>query len=229
MTPPFRSLASAAVVLVLLYGTPGAAQPGTSGQTPPSAAATPPPLPDADAQAIRAVVREYQRAADRRDGAAASRLVSRGTRGYYGRMRDMAVSAREEEVRAAPLMDRISILIFRHRVPAAELRALPADSAFAYTIRAGWVEGDADDDVVSRGEVLGEGDRAILRIEGEEIYFLREDGAWRWDMMPVILAASEEFAPDPDSGMTEDEFVIFVLEQATGQTVSPSIWQPLPR
>ena len=94
----------------------------------------------------------------------------------------------------------------RETTAPAELRALPADSAFAYTIRAGWVEGDADEDVVSQGEILGEGDRAVLRIEGEEIHFLREEGAWRWDMMPAILAASKEFAPDPDDGMTEDEF-----------------------
>lgn len=231
MALPVRSLASAVAVLALLYGAPGAAQKVPPGQAPPPAPEPPsyPLLAEPDAEAIRTVVREYQRAADRRDGAAAARLVTRGTRGYYGRMRDMAVAAPEAEVRAAPLMDRFTILLYRHRVPAAELRALPADSAFAYTISAGWVDGDADDDVASQGEVVGAGDRAILRIEGEEIYFLREDGVWRWDMMPALLAASEAFAPDPESGMTEDEFVIFVLEQSTGQTVSPRIWQPLPR
>ncbi|HEX6373042.1 MAG TPA: hypothetical protein VF006_29235 [Longimicrobium sp.] len=212
MALSFRSLASAAAVLALLYGAPGAAQ----------------TITPADAEAIRGVVREYQQAADRRDGAAAARLVTRDTRGYYGRMRDMAVSAPEQQVRAAPLMDRFTILLYRHRVPADELRALPADSAFAYTIRAGWVAGDAEDDVAAQGEIVGQGDRAVLRIEEEEIHFLREDGAWRWDMMPSLLAASEAFAPDPDSGMTEDEFVMFVLKHSDGRDPSPDIWQPLP-
>lgn len=186
------------------------------------------PVTPADAEAIRGVVREYQRAADRRDGAAAARLVTRDTRAWYGRMRDMAVSAPEAQVRAAPMMERFTVLLYRHRVPAAELRALPADSAFGYTIRAGWVAGHAEEDVASRAEIHGEGDRATLRLGGEDTHFRREEGVWRWDMMPNLLAASEEFAPDPESGMTEDEFVIFVLEHSNGEAVSPRIWQPLP-
>jgi hypothetical protein len=229
------ALSTAVAVLVMAHGAPAAAQktrPAPAepppAQVPPETPPPYPPLEGADAQAIRGVVREYQQAVARRDGAAAARLVTRDTRGYYGRMRDMAVAAPEAQVRAAPLMERLMILMYRHRVAAGELRALPADSAFAYTIRAGWLAGDADDDVASQGQIFGQDDRAILRIEGEDVHFLREGGVWRWDMVPTLMAASEAFAPDPDSGMTEDEFVIFVLEQGTGQPVSPRIWQPLP-
>lgn len=220
MALTFRFLLSAAAVLCLAHGAPAAAQPG---QDPPY-----PPLAGAEAEAVRAVVREYQQAAARRDGAATARLVTRDTRGYYARMRDMAVSAPEAQVRALPLMERMMVLMYRHRVPAGELRALPASSAFAYTIDAGWVSGDADGDMASLGEIYGEGDRAVLRLGGEDIPFLREDGVWRWDMMPMLLAASEEFAPDPASGMTEDEFLLFVLKYSDGRDPSPDIWQPLP-
>ncbi|HEY0017419.1 MAG TPA: hypothetical protein VGC13_14000 [Longimicrobium sp.] len=216
----FRFLLSAAAVLCLAHGAPAAAQPG---QDPPY-----PPLAGADAEAIRAVVREYQQAASRRDGAATSRLVTRDTRGYYARMRDLAVYAPEGAVRAMPLMDRVMVLMYRHRVPADELRAMVADSAFAYTIDSGWVSGDLGDDVASQGEIYGEGDLAILRLAGEDIHFLREDGAWRWDMVPMLQAASAEFAPDPDSGMTEDEFLMFILRYSNGTEPSPDIWRPLP-
>jgi hypothetical protein len=218
MALSLRFLLSAAV-LCLAHGAPAAAQPGD----PPY-----PPLAGADAEAIRAVVREYQQAASRRNGAATSRLVTRDTRGYYARMRDLAVHAPEGAVRALPLLDRVMVLMYRHRVPADELRAMVFDSAFAYTIDSGWVSSDLVEEVASQGEIYGEGDQAILRLGGEDIHFLREDGAWRWDMVPMLQAASAEFAPDPDSGMTEDELVMFVLKYSNGTDPSPGIWQPLP-
>lgn len=221
MTLSIRSLLSIALgALVLAHGAPAAAQ---EVEPPPY-----PPLSAAETEAVRAAARGYIDAARRRDGAAAARLVSRETRAYYARMAAMAVSAPEAQVRAAPLMERMMILMYRHRVPAGELRTLAGDAAFAYTIDEGWVDGDAEDPILSGGEGFGEGDRAVLRQGGEDVYFVREDGGWRMDMMPTILAASTALAPDPDSGMTEDEFVMFVLKYSNGRDPSPDIWQPLP-
>jgi hypothetical protein len=231
-----------AAVLVLAHATPAAAQKvrpapaarpsaAWSDTIPPEEPPPPgPPLPAAEADAVRAVLRDYVAATQRGDGAAAARLVTRETREYYARMARMAVSAPEVQVRAAPLMERMMILMYRHRVPAAELRRLSADAAFAYTIDHGWVSGNEDaDPLLSAAGVFGERDRAVLRDgNGEDVHFLREDGAWRWDMMPTLVAASTTFAPDPDSGMTEDEFVMFVLRFSNGRDPSPDIWQPLP-
>ena len=217
-TLSIRSVVAVAVgALVLATGAPAAAQPEY------------PPLSAAEADAGRGAARDYIAAARGRDGAAAARLVSRETRAYYARLAAMAVSAPEAQVRAAPLMERIMILMYRHRVPATELRALAGDAAFAYTIDKGWVTEDAEDDPdLSALQVYGGDDRAILRDGDEELHFIREDGGWRWDMMPTILAASTALAPDPDSEMTEDEFVMFILEYSDGRDPSPDIWQPLP-
>jgi hypothetical protein len=119
-------------------------------------------------------------------------------------------------------------------VPAAELRALTGDAAFAYTIDEGWVSEDAEEDPDLSGfKVYGKNDHAVLwdeeDLEDEEVvYFLREDGAWRWDMMPTIRAASAALVPDPDSGVTEDEFMLFIVKHSNGRDPSPTIWQPLP-
>lgn len=199
---------------------PAAAQPGEPA--PPY-----PPLAGADADAIRALVRDYQNAVLRRDGAAATPLVSRESRAYYARMRDMAVSAPEAQVRAAPLMDRLTILLYRHRVPADQLRALSGDAAFAHTIHDGWVTGVEGEEFAARVRIYGEGDRAIIRDEGD-MHLVREEGVWRLDMMPLILAASDEFAEGMESRAEQDDFLLFVLEQATGRDPSPGIWQPLP-
>lgn len=234
MTLPFRTAFAAALAFVCLACAPAAVQTPPAAQSVPSAVPPeepPPPYPEltgAEAEALRDVVRQYQAAVNRRDGAAAARLVTRETRAYYGRMRDMAVSAPEAAVRAAPLMDRVSILLYRHRVPAAELRALAPEAAFARTIEGGWVAASEEDPLAEGSRAFGEGDRAVLRFGGDEVPFLREDGAWRWDMMPMILGASDEFSEGLESQEEEDEFVLFVLQQSDGRAPSPDIWQPLP-
>lgn len=234
MSVPSRPILSLALALLLLASAaPSAAQKVSPPPSePPPTLAPPeeppppyPPLAGAEAEAVRDVLRGYQDAVRRLDGAAAARLVSAETRGYYGRMRDMAVSASEAQVRAAPLMERINILMYRHRVPAAELAALPAGEAFAYTIRAGWVNATDGDDLAAKAEVYGEGDRAALRYQGD-MHFVRENGAWVWDMMPVLRGASEEFGAGL-SAEEEEEFVMMVLKMSNGRDPSPGIWQPL--
>ena len=220
MRVPFRSIRLALLVLLALcFAAPAAAQPD---EPPPPY----PPLAGPDADAIRATVRDYQAAVLRRDGPAAGRLVGRESRGYYARMRDMAVSAPEAQVRAAPLMDRMTILMFRHRVPADQLRTLGGDAAFEHTISDGWVTGMDGDDITARAAIYGQGDRAVIRYDGD-MHLVREEGAWRLDMMPIILAASEEFAQGMDSA-EQDEFLLFVMKQSNGRDPSPDIWQPLP-
>jgi hypothetical protein len=216
------TLLAVLALLVLVCGAPAAAQP-------PAEAPPYPPLRGAEADAVLGVLRQYVDAVSRGDGEAAARLVTRGTRGYYARMRDMAVAAPEAEVRAAPLMDRLSILMMRHLIPPGDLRALTGDAVFAYTVAHGWLGEDAGRMPPGPLEVYGEAGRAIIRMEdGSATHFVREDGAWRWDMLPDIQAASTSLAPDPADGLTEDEFVILVLEAGSGREVSPTIWQPLP-
>jgi hypothetical protein len=119
--------------------------------------------------------------------------VTRATRAYYAEMRDLAMTAPEARVRALPLMDRVSVLMYRHRVPAGVLRTLTGDAAFAYTISEGWVDRTARWEPPATLEVFGSGDRAVVRDGGTIAHFVREEGAWPWDMMPIIRAASAQF------------------------------------
>lgn len=219
------ALSMAVAALVLAFAAPASAQDTIPGED----FSGYPLLPKVEAEAVRAVARDYIAAARQRDGTAAARLVSRETREYYARMAAMAVSAPEAQVRAAPLMERIMILMYRHRVPAGELRSLAGDAAFAYTIDQGWVSKDAEEDPDLSGvDVFGGADHAIMGEGPETIFFVKEDGGWRWDMMRTIQAASTSLAPPPGSGMTEDDFVMYILKYSNGRDPSPRIWRPLP-
>jgi hypothetical protein len=185
------------------------------------------PMPATEAEAMRSVLQGYLDAVRRHDGTAATQAVTRDTRAYYARMRDMAMTAPEAQVRTLPLMDRVSVLMYRHRVPAEVLRTLTGDAAFAHTVSEGWVARTANWQPSATAPVYGNGDRAVVREGGMNVQMVREEGAWRWDMMPVIRAASTQFTASLPAGMKEDEFVLLVLSSASGRPVSPTVWQPV--
>jgi hypothetical protein len=187
------------------------------------------PLPAAQADSVRAVLLGYVAAVRQRDGAVATRAVSRATRAYYAQMAELARTAPEAQVRALPLMDRISVLMYRHRIPPAVLRTLTGDSAFAYTVSEGWVAKTMTDDPFPPAmDVYGEGDSAIVPHRGMTVQLVREEGAWRWDMTSIIRSASETFAASIPRGMKEDDFILFVLQYSNGRTPTPTIWKPMP-
>ena len=185
------------------------------------------PLTGARADSVRGVLLGYIDAVKRHDGAAATQAVTRATRAYYAQMRDMAMTAPEAQVRALPLMDRLSVLMYRHRVPADVLRTLTGDAAFAHTISAGWVARTIDGELSPTAEVLGNGDRAIVRDGPLNVQMVREEGAWRWDMMPILRGANAQLAEGKPSRMTEDEFLFFILQTTNERAPTPAIWQPV--
>lgn len=231
--------ASIALLGALLVTTLPAPAPSQTGKLPPAAQQPPPepaprPMPEGytrlpaqEAEAIREVIRGYAAAVQRSDGLAAAQAVTRGTRAYYARMRDLALTASETKTRGLPLMDRFSVLMYRHRVSPQVLRAISGDSAFAHTISEGWVaQTMGSGPIPTMGEVWGGGNRALIRDGATDIHLQREDGAWRWDMMPLIRIMSEQFAANLPGGMKEAEFIFYVLTYSNGQPVSSTIWQP---
>ena len=224
--PRTVSIALLAPLLLSALAAPCRAQTGGPGEPGP-----PPgyrPMPATEAQAVRAVLRGYVDAVLRHDGTAATQAVSRGTRAYYAHMRELAMTAPEAKVRALPLMDRLSVLMYRHRVPADVLRTLTGeDAAFAYTVSEGWVARTANGQPSATAPVFVGGDRAVVRDGVVDVQMVREEGAWRWDMMPIIRAVSAQMAANLPAGMKEDDFVLYVLSTATGSPVSPTVWQPV--
>ncbi|HKP76191.1 MAG TPA: hypothetical protein VJT67_11750 [Longimicrobiaceae bacterium] len=216
-----------ALLAALLLAAPCRAQ---TGALPPEEPGLPPGyvrLASAQSDSVLAVLRGYLDAIHRHDGAAATQAVTRGTRAYYAQMRDLALTAPEAKVRSLPLMDRLSVLMYRHRVAPEVLRTLTGDAAFAHTISDGWVDRTARQGSFPTLEVYANGDQALLRDGALQIRMVREDGAWRWDMMPMIRSASAEFAGSIPAGMKEDEFIFLVLSNSNGLPVSPSVWQPV--
>lgn len=200
------------------FGGTGGAQPEASVQ--------------AEEAAIHAAFEAYRTALLARDADGALPHVSQSVLEYYGYVRELALYAGEAEVRARPLSDQLFVLLLRHRIPAARLREMTGREVFAHGVAQGWI-GDEDTRAQQVGRIGVMGNMAFAemlaggRRSPVTLHFVRQDGAWKWDMLGVIqwmdaaLRAAAEGA-----GVTPEELLVRAVEQVTDRPVPPTVWAP---
>ena len=102
-----------------------------------------------------------------------------------------------------------------------------------YAVAQGWIDKDGAASI-RLGDFAVKGDFAsggLLGNGGEvspfRLEFLREDGEWRLDLAEMLKIA--RFGIDyavQQTGMSEEEFLLFVLEYSSGRKPGPEIWSP---
>jgi hypothetical protein len=188
--------------------------------------------PARERRAVREAFYAYKHAAILAAGRSAARLASRGTLDYYGRMRALALEAKEAETRKLPLAEKLMVLSLRHRIGGPTLAGMTAEAVFAHAVSKRWI----DEDTVATGEVgsvdvEGRVARAAYFQAGQSMPyrfgFSKEEDGWKLDFVPLLTGSAEQLAPViRASGQTEDAFVIALLEKGTGKAVPASIWGP---
>jgi hypothetical protein len=214
-TMPARSVQfAAAVILALAIASPAAA-----------AAA------GGDVKAVKATFKTYQSALLKRNGTGAAAVMNRGTIAYYQRMRDLAVAGKPDEVKKLPLLDKLMVVRMRHQVALAQLKAMDGKAAFGYGVSQGWV-GDSVAKV-GAGPIEITGDRASLTfmVGGEptpaKLALDREDGAWRIDLLSLFELSGAGFKNlHAESGKSEDDFILELVQKVSGKPVPATIWNP---
>lgn len=187
------------------------------------------PSSAADVAAIKKSFSDYKAALARKDGKGAASLVDSATHAYYADMRKLALEADAPTVRKQSLIDKLMVLRMRSEFTPAQLRAMNAQQLIALGVDRGWVGSNTGENDV--GEITVTGDRArgqaIIRGEVAPFFheFRREGGHWKMnlvDLMRAVGPAMSEAARRMD--MSEDEFVLFALEQGVGRKPDPAIW-----
>ena len=160
-------------------------------------------------------------------------LVTASTIDYYGELLALTLEADEQTLRGRRLIDRMTILLLRHRFPAPELHALDGRGLLVLGVEEGMV-GTEDVVAADLGEVEVSGDTAVAEAitaegagPGLNWEFRREGGRWRIDLtapLPIANLALEQAAAE--SGLPEDDFVFRLIEATTGTQVQEDIWDP---
>lgn len=193
------------------------------------------PLPAAGAPAdeVKESFRAYKTAILASDGAAVADVVTQESRDYFRTLADQALTLDREGLHQIHLSDRIYALLLRHNLEPAALERMSGAEVVSHAVDAGWI-GREGADKLELGNYQVEGDVAsgtILRPEGGEtafkIAFARQEGRWRLDLVALMKLTRVAFDYSlQQSGLSEDDFVLLMLEDVTGRKPGPEIWSP---
>ena len=166
-------------------------------------------------------------------GTLAADYVDSRTMKYYDDILEEIKSADSLTVDSMSILDKLTVLTMRHRVAKNDLLSFDGRGLFIYAIDNGMV---GKNSVVSAelGEVTTTGDfsKAEFMTNGRKTpffyHFYREDGNWKIDLTHLLSMGTMGFKKlIEDSGETENDFILNILELLTGQRPSAAVWQPV--
>jgi hypothetical protein len=188
------------------------------------------PASAADDDAIRRVFARYRAAIEERDGERAAGLLDRETVDFYDRMHKAALDMPGDEVRARPLIERLTIVAMRAGRSRAQLTAMTTREVLAAAI----VQGSGKETVqgVELADIVVDGERASAtpRKGGLALplrfHFRREADGWRFDLTQ-LLAGVDQMLKAQLKGMSEDD-LIRAYVASVGGVVDETMWEPPP-
>ena len=185
-----------------------------------------------EAEAVRAAFESYRRALIEEDGEAAANRVSANTLEAYQGFRDLALSGSRSALEALPMVHRMQVLLFRHRIAPDALEAMTGRAAFAHAVDEAWV-GSGGIDRLEVHHVSVRGDEAVANVgvgprpSPDLFRFQREDGEWRLDLMPSLRSAEGALQQMAAArGVEENEFLLGMIGAMSGEAVTEALFEP---
>jgi hypothetical protein len=185
-----------------------------------------------EAGAVERGFAEYKAALKGRDGVRAAAAVSANSFRYYDRMRRLALSARRDELAKLEGTERMLVLALRQQAPLELLTDGNPEALVAYAVTAAVVTdtGIAETEL-AEVEVQGDLARGFVVVDGQPtrgvLQFAREDGRWKFDLEFAMKTSAGLIAVIAEkNGVSEDEVILELLAEGSGQPVGPEIWQP---
>ena len=182
---------------------------------------------------VRQAFEKYQKAIMNDKGPEAVEHVDSRTINYYAEMLETAIKADSATVAELELLDKLMVLLLRHRTPKDKLLKFDGKELLIYAIESGMVgKNTVMNNEIGDVEITEEHARGQLVIKGEPapLYmdFYKENGQWKVDLTSAFPAARMAFNyAVKQSGEDENEFVLELLANVTGKRPGNEIWHPL--
>lgn len=186
-----------------------------------------------DISAIQASFGKYKTAVLNDRGEEALKYVDSRTIVYYAKISEAVKNADSTDLEKLSLIDKMTVLLFRHRAPAEQLLSYDGEGLFVYAIGEGMVSKNSVassslkkitiDDNFAKAQFVSDGEPTPYYF-----HFYKENGAWRLDLTSLIkigALAIEQLVAQSD--MEENEFILFVIGLTNGTEPSGDIWEPL--
>lgn len=193
---------------------------------------TPPARCGTPEEAVTEAFNGYKNAILGDRGADAAVYLSSNTVQYYEEMRDLALYACEAELRERSTIDLMQVLVMRHRIPADSLQQMNGVELLTHALNNGWIGKESVTNLSVQSVGVLDDVAALQAISDREtlptqLRFVRENDAWKLDLMPLMRSASALFEGlAREREMTREEFILAVLSSIGGSVVDNSIWTP---
>ncbi|MDR4505618.1 MAG: hypothetical protein MRK01_12660 [Candidatus Scalindua sp.] len=184
---------------------------------------------------VRGAFDNYKSSILDQDGSKAVQYVSNSTIEYYGKIMKSALTGEEEEVRNLSTIDKMMVILLRHRMDAEVLSHMTAEELFIHSVDKGWIGKDSviNSDI---GKITESTDTAtaVFINYGKETplkyQFVKEQEQWKLDLTAVMPLSDQAFKEVIESSnLDEDEYIFKILESISGEKLSEDIWHPLIR
>ena len=184
-------------------------------------------------QMVRQVFEGYKQAVLSENGEAVASFLSQETIDYYGDMQKLAVCASPQEVRTQSMANRMQVLLLRWSVPPELLPQMSELELVAYAVNQGWI-GKSTVVTMNISNVTVSDSVAVAQVIKNDrpsrikFRFLKQSGAWKFDLMPVLQVSNVAFKElATQSGIEENDFIFRMLESLRGKQPTEQIWQPV--
>ena len=186
-----------------------------------------------DPEAVQQCFDSYKAAILAQDGEEAVAELSKETIEAYQEYVDTALSGDEAAVRALSFINRMQVLLLRHRVPLDTLATFDGRRCLVYAVDNDWI-GKNGVIRTELGKINVSNDRATTEvlIEGQlapnRFQFRRENEDWKFDLNSIMVDSNMAMKEAvKQAGMDEDEFIFALIESVSGEKLDSSIWLPL--
>lgn len=186
-----------------------------------------------DTTLIKACFNGYKNAILSDQGKSAVTFVDTRTVRYYTDILRKTKTLDSTGIDKLSIMDKLTILMVRHRATKEEIVQLDGRSLLVYAIERGMV-GKNSVQQLSIGEVIirdniAEGQIIVGEAPTSLAYnFYKENGTWKMNITSVLPEGNTAMKKVvKDSGQPENEFLLLLIENATGRKPLQSIWKPI--
>ena len=190
---------------------------------------------DAAREKIRQCFNGYMAAVLDSDGEAAADFVTNSTLQKYETWCGLALNATILNLDDLLLLDSVTVLMFRTSFEPEDLKIFARDgyAAFKASADAGMISPESVASLslgeiqiqhsAANGVVVNDGTPTDLDYE-----FRLENGEWKLNLLPTLRIANLAFEQVREEvGLSNDDFLIFIVSQSLGRNVDDSIFVPI--
>jgi len=187
----------------------------------------------AEKEEIRSTFEKYNEALLQDQGEEAVKYVDSRTLKYYSTALVKVIHADADAIESMSILDKLMVLIIRHRASREEILSFDGRSLFIYAVDKGMAgKNSIPNNSLGRIKVVGDFARARALSRGRRTpvhyHFYQEAGKWKIDLTSVFPATAPAFKKLIEkSGQEENEFIFLILEMITGKKPGPEVWEKL--